>query len=170
MDILLVILGFILIVLGILGSFLPVLPGPPLSWLGLLLLYLTKAIPNDWWMLGITLCIAIVVFVLDYIIPAMGTRRFGGSKAGIVGTMVGVLVAVIAFPVFNIFGIVIWPFAGALVGELINKTDSKNALRAAFGSFIGFLAGTFLKLVMAVAYLIIFIRKTWEYKDVIFSF
>ncbi|MEM9686392.1 MAG: DUF456 domain-containing protein [Bacteroidota bacterium] len=170
MDILLVILGLFLMLLGILGSFLPVLPGPPFSWLGLLVLYLTKAIPNDWTFLGITFFIALAVFILDYIIPAMGTKRFGGSKAGIIGTMVGVLVAIIAFPIFTIFGIIIWPFIGALVGELINKSNSQNALKAAFGSFIGFLAGTLLKFILAVAYLIIFLNTMWDYRDTVFSF
>jgi len=70
MDIILLSLGFILMLVGILGSFLPVLPGPPISWIGLLLLYLTKAVPDDWWLLGITLVFAIAVFILDYIIPA----------------------------------------------------------------------------------------------------
>ena len=172
MDILLFILGLLLMFLGILGSFLPVLPGPVLSWLGLLVLYLTKAVPNDrsnQIMLGITLFITIVVFVLDYIIPAMGTKRFGGSKAGIAGTIVGLLVAIV-FPVLGIFGIIIWPFVGALVGELLNNANTENALRAAFGSFIGFLAGTFLKFILAIVFLGIFLTKFWEYKGAIFSF
>ena len=169
MDILLVVLGLLLMLLGILGSFLPVLPGPPFSWLGLLMLYLTKAVPNDWWFLGITFFIALAVFILDYIIPALGTKRFGGSRAGMIGTVVGLLIAVI-FPVLGILGIVIWPFVGALVGELANKANTKNALRAAFGSFVGFLVGTLLKLILAVAYLVIFIRTVWTYREAIFSF
>lgn len=168
MDILLLILGLLLMFLGILGSFLPVLPGPVLSWLGLLVLYLTKAIPNDWTMLGITLFFTVAVFVLDYIIPAMGTRRFGGSRAGIIGTLVGVGIAVI-FPVLGLLGIIIWPFVGALVGELIHSANTRNALRAAFGSFVGFLAGTLLKFLLAVIYLGIFIMKAWEYRASIFS-
>ena len=92
MDIALLIFGFIFMLIGILGSFLPVLPGPPISWIGLLLLYLTKAIPDDWVFLGITLVIALVVFALDYIIPAVGTKKFGGTKAGMLGTTIGLLV------------------------------------------------------------------------------
>jgi len=72
MDIALLIVGFIFMLIGILGSFLPVLPGPPISWIGLLLLNLTQAIPNNWWFLGITLTVALAVFALDYIIPAIG--------------------------------------------------------------------------------------------------
>jgi uncharacterized protein YqgC (DUF456 family) len=169
MDILFLILGFILMLVGILGSFLPVLPGPPVSWVGLLLLFLTKAIPNDWWFLGITAGVALVVFAMDYIIPAMGTRKFGGSKAGMIGTTVGLLVAVL-FPILGIFGIIIWPFIGALVGELINKADQKTALKAAFGSFIGFLTGTFLKFVVTMIFLGLFISKAWEYRETLFPY
>lgn len=169
MDIALLIVGFIFMLIGILGSFLPVLPGPPLSWVGLLLLYLTKAIPLNWWFLGITLVIAILVFAMDYIIPAMGTKKFGGSKAGMIGTTLGLLVALI-FPILGIFGIVVWPFLGAFVGEIINKADKKTALKAAFGSFLGFLTGTFLKFMVAVVYLGLFIAKAWEFRAALFPY
>ncbi|MCF8713597.1 DUF456 domain-containing protein [Joostella atrarenae] len=167
MDIFLVVIGFLCVITGILGSFLPVLPGAPISWVGLLLLYLTKVIPNDWWMLGITLIISIAVVIADYIIPVAGTKRFGGSKYGMIGTTVGLIVSIV-FPILGLFGIVIWPFVGAFIGELINKADSKTALKAAFGSFLGFLTGTFLKLIVALAFLVIFVAKVWEYKSVLF--
>ena len=154
---------------GILGSFLPVLPGPPVSWIGLLLLYLTKAVPDNWWVLGITLAIALIVTVLDYVIPAAGTKKFGGSKAGMWGSIVGLLVAII-FPILGPFGIIIWPFIGALVGELANNADQKKALKAAFGSFVGFLTGTFLKFLIAVVYAGLFIWKAIEYGPELFSF
>lgn len=169
MDIVLLIFGLILMFLGILGSFLPVLPGTPLSWIGLFLLHLTKAVPDNWVFLGITLAIAVLVFVLDYIIPALGTKKFGGSKWGMIGTTLGLLVALI-FPVLGFFGIIIWPFVGALVGELINKADQKTALKAAFGSFLGFLTGTFLKFMVAIIFLGLFIYKAWEYKAALFPF
>lgn len=169
MDILLVILGFVLMLTGILGSFLPVLPGTPISWLGLLLLHLTEVIPMDWLFLGITLGIAILVLALDYIIPVIGTRKFGGSKAGMIGTTIGLVVALI-FPLFGLFGIVIWPFIGALVGEMINRADHKTALKSAFGSFLGFLTGTFIKFLVATVYLGLYISIVWKYKTIIFPF
>lgn len=169
MDIALLFIGFILMLIGILGSFLPVLPGPPISWVGLLLLYLTQAIPDDWWVLGITLGIALTVTVMDYIIPAMGTKKFGGTRAGMIGTVVGLLVAIF-FPILGPFGIIIWPFVGALVGELINKADQTSALKAAFGSFIGFMTGTFLKFMIAVVYFGLFIWKALEYRTELFTF
>lgn len=169
MDIVLLILGFVFMLVGILGSFLPVLPGPPLSWVGLLLLYLTKAVPDNWWVLGITFAIAITITVLDYVIPAMGTKRFGGSKAGMWGTIIGLLVAIFV-PVFGPFGIIIWPFIGALVGELLNKANKETALKAAFGSFLGFLTGTFMKLVLTVVYAIFYVYITIKYAGDLFTF
>jgi hypothetical protein len=168
-DIALLIIGLIFMLVGIIGSFLPVLPGPPISWLGLLLLYLTQAIPNNWWVLGVTLAIALIVFALDYVIPAMGTKKFGGTKAGVIGTTIGLLVALV-FPILGPLGIIIWPFVGALVGELLNKADKKTATKAAFGSFLGFLTGTFLKFMVAIVYLGLFLTTAWDYKSELFPY
>ena len=169
MDIALFFLGLLLMLIGILGSFLPVLPGPPISWIGLLLLHLTSAVPTNWVFLGITLAIALIVFALDYIIPALGTKKFGGTKAGMIGTTLGLIVALV-FPILGVFGIIVWPFVGALIGELINKADQKTALKAAFGSLVGFLTGTFLKFVVTIVYLGLFIATSWEYLGTLFPF
>lgn len=169
MDIVLVVLGFILMLTGILGSLLPVLPGPPLSWVGLLLLYLTKAVPMNGWVLGITFALAIFITVIDYVIPAIGTKKFGGTKAGVWGTMLGLVLAFIV-PVFGVLGIIIWPFIGALTGELLNSANRKMALKAALGSFLGFLAGTSMKVLMSVLYTVFYIYITIQYAGEIFSF
>ena len=79
MDIFLVVLAFLCIILGVLGSFLPILPGPPISWVGLLLLYLTDAVPMNRSLIIVTFIVAILIFLLDYIIPAVGTKKFGGG-------------------------------------------------------------------------------------------
>ncbi|MFD0863850.1 DUF456 domain-containing protein [Sungkyunkwania multivorans] len=167
MDILLLFLGFIFMLLGLLGSFLPVLPGPPVSWIGLLLLHLTKAVPQDWWFLGITLAVALFIFVMDYIIPAVGTRKFGGSRAGMIGTTIGLVVGIIA-PIP--FGIIIGPFVGAFVGEMIHQSDSNRAFKAAFGSFLGFLTGTFMKFVVSAIFLGFFVWKTIQNGEALFTF
>jgi len=169
MDIVLLLFGFIFMLLGILGSFLPVLPGPPVSWVGLLLLILTRAVPDDWWFLGITGAVALLVFAMDYFIPVIGTRKFGGSKAGMIGTTIGLVVAIV-FPIFGFFGIIIWPFIGAVIGEIINKADNKTALKAALGSFIGFLTGTFLKFVVSIVFMGFFILKTIDHWSELFPY
>ncbi|NQZ45198.1 MAG: DUF456 domain-containing protein [Flavobacteriaceae bacterium] len=170
MDIALLFIGFLLMLIGMLGSFLPVLPGPPLSWVGLLLLHLTEPVAENWWFLGITLVLALAVTVLDYVIPAAGTRKFGGSKAGMWGSIIGLLVAIF-FPILGPFGIIIWPFVGALVGELSNNaTDQKRAWKAAFGSFLGFLTGTFLKFLVTLIYAGLFLWKAIEKLPEFFPF
>lgn len=166
MDLLLVFLSLLLVLLGIVGSFIPVLPGPPVSWLGLLVLHLTKGVPMDYTFLGITLFVAILIFILDYIIPSIGTKRFGGSRAGAIGTMIGLFVGIFS-PIP--FGILIGPFVGALIGELIfNQSDSKTAFKAAVGSFLGFIASTFMKFIVTVIFLILFIYKLFAYSDTLF--
>ncbi|MCF7559933.1 DUF456 domain-containing protein [Sabulilitoribacter multivorans] len=167
MDIILIIVAALFMLLGIVGSFLPVLPGPLTSWLGLLIVHFSDTIPMNKSFLIITLIIAILIWVLDYIIPAIGTKRFGGSRYGMVGTSIGLIVGLIA-PIPG--GIIIGPFFGALIGELINKSDSKTATIAAFGSFIGFLTSTFIKFVVAVIYLGLFIGILWDNKTVLFQF
>ena len=153
-------------ILGILGSFLPVLPGPPISWVGLLLLYLTKAVPLSYTVLGITLVVALVVGIFDYVIPAKGTKRFGGSKYGIWGTNIGLVIGILA-PIP--FGFIIGPFVGAFVGELMNDSnDSQKAFKAATGSFIGFLASTFIKFVVSMVFFGLFLLKVWEYRSEFF--
>jgi len=161
MDIFLTIIGFAFILLGLAGSILPILPGPPFSWIGLLFLHMTEAVPSDTSFLIITLIIALLIFALDYIIPAIGTKKFGGSRAGMIGTTLGLIIGLIT-PIPA--GIIIGPFVGAYIGELTNKSDSKTALKAAFGSFLGFVTGTLLKFIVAIVYLGFFISKFWEFK------
>lgn len=158
MDIVLVVCGLILCLVGILGSVLPVLPGPPFGWLGLLCLELTDAIPNNYWFLGFTLIIALGIFILDYFIPAIGAKKFGGSRAGAIGTIIGLIIGLIS-PIP--FGVLIGAFVGALIGEMVfNNTKSKQAFKAAFGAFLGFLTSTFMKLVISLIFLGLFL---WDF-------
>ncbi len=164
MDILLVTLGAFLMVVGILGSFLPVLPGVPISWVGLLVLHLSPSVPMNSWFLGITFIVAALIYALNWIIPAIGTKRFGGSRSGMIGATIGLIVGIIApIPL----GIIIGPFIGAFIGEIINKRDRKSALKAAFGSFIGFLASSFMEFIVSFAFFLLYIWKVWEYREMI---
>ena len=160
MDILLITLGAICILVGIIGSFIPVIPGPPLSWLGLLLLYNTEEVPFDPWFIVVTGAIALLATLLDYYLPVVGTKKYGGSKRGVWGAIIGLFVAVF-FPILGPFGILIWPFLGAFLGELSQQKSQKNALRAAWGSFLGFLAGTLIKLGISLVYAGIFMYQLW---------
>lgn len=166
MDSLLLIIGFILVVLGVFGSFLPVLPGPSLSWIGLVLLYFTNAVPVNYWILGISFLITVIISILDYLIPAKGTKKFGGSSYGIWGTNIGLIVGILA-PIP--FGFIIGPFVGAFIGELLfDYKDHGRALKAATGSFIGFLASSFMKFVVCMMFLGLFLWIVWEYKSEFF--
>lgn len=144
MDYVLIGFGVIFIISGILGCVLPVIPGPPLSYIGLLLLHFTERYQFTPKFLVIWAIITLVVYLLDYIIPAWGTKKFGGSKRGVWGSIIGLVIGMFFFPPF---GIIIGPFAGAVVGELTAGKDSGLALKSGFGSFLGFLAGTLLKLI-----------------------
>ncbi|MRR20116.1 DUF456 domain-containing protein [bacterium] len=154
MDYLLLALAIILMIVGIAGCLLPVLPGPPLSYLGLVVLHLTRFADiskNLFIILGI---VAVVVTVIDYIVPIWGTRQFGGSKYGMRGATVGLVIGLFLGPA----GIIIGPFAGAVVGELIFKDDIKYALKAGFGSLLGFLTGVGLKLAASLLMTFYFVK------------
>ncbi|MBS3771300.1 MAG: DUF456 domain-containing protein [Bacteroidales bacterium] len=147
MDIVLLVLGIILMLVGILGCILPVLPGPPLSFGGLLLLHFTKFAEYTTTLLIILAIVAVAVTILDYFVPIWGTKRFGGTKYGSRGAMVGVVLGIFLFPPI---GIIIFPFIGAVVGESLQGADFNAAMRAGFGSFMGFLTGTGLKLIASL--------------------
>ena len=156
MELFWVLLALLLMILGIIGSFLPVLPGPLTSWAGLLVLHFTDGVELSQTFLIVTLLVAVFIYLLDYIIPALGTKRFGGSRAGMIGTTLGLIIGLLS-PIP--FGIIIGPFVGALIGEMIHRNDFEKALKAAFGSFLGFIASTFLKFIVAIVFLGFFILK-----------
>ena len=165
MTSLLLILGIICCIVGIIGSILPVLPGPTLSWIGLLLFYLIPEVPMDYTFLSITFAVAVIMFALDYIVPAIGTKYFGGSKAGAYGSTIGLIVGIFLPP----FGFLIGPFLGAFVGEIFfnANSNSKHAFKSAVGSFLGFLAGTFMKVMVSFVFLGLFVYQVYQYWNVL---
>ncbi|WP_372776006.1 DUF456 domain-containing protein [Mangrovibacterium sp.] len=146
MDYVMIILGAILMIIGIAGAVLPVLPGPPISFLGLLLLHFTANYQFNTSFLILWGTIAIAVFLLDQVIPVWGTKQFGGSKFGVWGSLIGLLIGLIFL---GPLGILIGPFLGAVAGELIAGKRSPQALRSGIGSLLGFLAGTIVKLIVS---------------------
>lgn len=143
MDILLSVVSGLLIFIGIIGCFVPVLPGPPISYVALLLLQLKNVPEFSSRFLLFWLLITIAVTALDYIVPVIGTKKFGGTKKGVRGSILGLIIGLLFFPPL---GIIIGPIVGAFIGEIWAGQESKQAIRAAIGSFIGFLLGTGIKL------------------------
>lgn len=156
-----IIIAVVMLLLGILGSVVPGLPGPPLSWLGILFAHLSDAAQFTPTFLLISAIIAAIITVLDYVVPSWSTKRHGGSKAGVWGCNIGLVVSIVGVPFgpAGLLGVIFWPFIGALVGELFFGRKDDGALRAAWGAFVGFLLGTGLKLVYGIAVAIIVITE-----------
>ncbi|MBR1799076.1 MAG: DUF456 domain-containing protein [Bacteroidales bacterium] len=160
MNVLLVILAALLLLVGLVGAVVPGLPGPPLSWLGMLLLMLAPNVEMQVPLLIGAAVVAVVVTVIDYVVPSISTKRFGGTKAGVWGCNVGLVLSIVGLPFGpgGLIGMVFWPFVGAFVGEKIGGAEAKHALRAAMGAFLGFLSGTMIKLVYGLVLLVLCIR------------
>ena len=151
------------------GVVLPVLPGPAIGFLGLLLLQFTSHHPFSLWFFLIWGGVMVLLTVLDYVIPIWGTKKFGGTKAGVRGSVIGLVVAVVILPIlgivigpFGIIGLIAGPFLGAYIGERISGHHHEHALKSARGSFIGFLAGTGIKLVVCIIMLIYFCITVYQ--------
>jgi uncharacterized protein YqgC (DUF456 family) len=145
MDIALQIIAGLFMVAGILGGLLPFLPGPPLSYAGLLLLQVQTHSPFTIKFLIVWAVITVAVTILDYVVPIWGTRKWGGTNYGMWGSAIGLLAGFWFGPV----GIIAGPFLGALIGEIIGHQDSDRAMKAAIGSFCGFMIGTVAKLIVS---------------------
>ncbi|MCK5277177.1 MAG: DUF456 domain-containing protein [Cyclobacteriaceae bacterium] len=142
MEVFFIIVGILLILIGLIGCFVPVLPGPPLAYISLLLLQIGPEVPFSLKFMLIMAGVVAAVTILDYLIPALGAKKWGGSKYGIIGVLVGVVMGIFIFPPF---GLLIFPLIGAFTGEVLNGADSSQAFKAAFGTFVGLLFGTMLK-------------------------
>lgn len=167
MDVLLIVFCLILALVGIIGAVVPGLPGTPLSFVALILLHLTKAFDYSSKFLIIMGALALIITLLDYYIPIAGTKKFGGTKAGVRGSMYGLIAGVFVLPFlgivlgpFGLFGIILGPFVGAYIGEKSAGQADNKAMRAAFGSFIGFLAGTLMKVAFGIVVLVYVIKDS----------
>ena len=147
-------IGIILMIIGIIGCLVPVLPGPPLSFLGLLLLHFTKFGHFTKATLITFAGITIAVSILDYLIPIWGTKKFNGSKYGARGATVGLIIGLFLGPV----GIILGPLVGAFIGEMIFRDNLNYAIKAGFGSLLGFLTGIGLKLAASLVMTFYFFR------------
>jgi uncharacterized protein YqgC (DUF456 family) len=152
MDVCCFVLASVLLILGLVGCFISILPGPILSYCGLLCL-----IPTDRSLSTTALvllgALTIAVTAADFVIPSIGAKKFNCSSYGTWGCVLGTIVGAFFFPI----GIILGPFAGAFLGEFIAKKDFVIALRSGIGAFLGFLAGTLLKVCFCLYIMIVFV-------------
>ena len=165
MNSFLLIISVILIITGLIGSFIPIIPGPITSWFGLFTLSQIQNFPNNNTLLITTFVIGITIFILDYFIPIIGSKYFGGSKYGIIGTSIGLLIGLIS-PVP--FGIIIGAFLGALIGEILGGKQLSEGIKPAMGSLIGIITSSIIKFFTAVSFLVIYIILVITNWDILF--
>lgn len=140
------ILSFLIFLIGVVGSFVPVIPGPLVSYVGILLLYFTKVLPISSTSVLLLGFFMLVTTLGDYFLQVLGVKKFGGGKNAITGTIVGTLIGLLVPPV----GILIGAFVGAFIGARSDTDNDTQALKAALGAFLGFILGTVLKLIYSV--------------------
>ncbi|MDR2834711.1 MAG: DUF456 domain-containing protein [Bacteroidales bacterium] len=153
MDIALIIIGSIFLIVGLIGCIVPILPGPPLSYVGLIILEFNSKINFSWFILIITGIIMIIATILDYYVPIWGTKKVGGTKWGIRGCAIGLIIGLF----FGIWGVLFFPFLGAFVGEIVYFSIKQKgmkkmfwrALKSATGSFLGLMCGIAFKLAIS---------------------
>lgn len=162
MDIFLIILGVILLLGGIAGCIIPALPGPPIGYFALAVLSFHSDVARHpsskvliWYGIAV-----LIVTILDYYLPVWGTKKFGGTKAGKNGSIIGLILAIF-FPVIGPLTILVGPFVGAVVGELLVGQSQKTAWRSGLGSFLGFVSGTILKLGVVLVMAWEFVKLVW---------
>jgi uncharacterized protein YqgC (DUF456 family) len=146
MEIVWISLGFLFLILGILGAFLPVLPGPILSALGIWIFQLTDSLGFKTSTLWIATFLAVCITIADYIIPVYLTKRSKSHPYATRGATLGIVAGLFLFPPL---GIIIMPIVGAILGELIAGSSFNKGLKSGFSAFLGFLAGTLLKAIFS---------------------
>ena len=153
MEIVILLIVSILLILALIGCFLPVIPGPPISYIALLLSHFYLSPVADENFLWIMAAVVIFVTIFDLWVQVYGVKKFGGSKKAINGSIIGLIIGVIFLPGI---GIVLGPFIGAFIGAHIQEKDINKALKVALGALAGFMLGTFLKvsLCLYISYLI----------------
>ncbi len=153
MEIFLFILSAILILVGIIGSVVPALPGPPLSYIGLLLLQLTDKVQFSTSFLVVWGIVVLAVVVLDYYLPIWTTKRIGGSKAGINGSIIGMILGIVFTPI----GMILGTLLGAIIGELVGGASGDKALKSGLATFAGTMLSIGVKLIVCVSLMMYYI-------------
>ncbi len=157
MDIVLLVLAFFMMLIGLIGCIVPGLPGTPIAYIGLWIAQATEKIHFSWQFLLIWGIVVVIISVLDYVVPAWGTKHYGGTKWGVWGSTIGVFVGLF----FGAMGVIFGPLVGAVIGELISGKQLNDALKAGWGSFVGILFGTILKLIACGLMTVALIQAVW---------
>lgn len=158
MELIWIILAAVFIIAGIIGAFLPIIPGLPFSYLGLFILHLTGVTHFSTSFLVLWAIVIVAIMVLENALPVYTSKKFGGTTYGATGSTIGMIVGLIFFPPLGIF---FGTLIGAFIGEMIFKQDVNVALKSAWGSFIGFLSGTMIKTFVAIMFAIMFIKAVF---------
>ena len=159
METLLIILALVFGIVGLLGAVLPALPGAPLSYIGLLLLLPCEGADISSVALWVTGIFLAIVSILDYIAPAWLTNLSGGGKQATRGSMAGLIVGLFFFPPW---GLIVGPFVGAFIGELMEGSSKGKALKVALMSFVGFLLTTGLKIIYSGVLLFMIVKESLQ--------
>lgn len=141
MDSPLILTAALCMVAGLVGCFIPLIPGPPLAYAGILLLHFSERAHFSTVSLLVWLAIVIAVQVTDYVVPMVGSKWSGGSRWGTTGCFIGTLIGLLFMP----WGLIVGPFVGAFVGETLGGRGAGEALRSGCGSLLGFLLGVVIK-------------------------
>jgi uncharacterized protein len=155
MDIFLLVLAVIFLIIGLAGCLLPVIPGPPVSFIALVIVHFTRFADYTVTFLLIMAFIAIAVTIIDFLVPVWASGKTGGSKYGMWGAAIGIMAGIFLFPPY---GLIVGPVAGAIAGELLYGRKGKHALLAGLGSFAGFLLGIGLKLAVSLTITVYFVK------------
>ena len=153
MDIFLIILAGIFIVISIIGSIVPGLPGPPIGMIGVILLHITDKVDISLTTLIVCAVLTILVSILDYYLPIYSTKKFGGSKYAVRGSIIGMVVGFLFTPI----GVILGTFLGAVIGELLNGSDMVNSLKIGSVSFLGTILGLGIKLMLCCSFVFIYV-------------
>jgi len=157
MEIFLLVIAFLLMLIGVIGCIVPGLPGTPIAYLGLWIAQATERVDFSWQFLLVWGIVMIAVSALDYVVPAWGTKHYGGTKYGVWGSTLGVFVGLF----FGAAGVILGPLVGAVLGEMLSGKALAEALKAGWGSFVGILFGTVIKLICCGLMTVELIQAVW---------
>ena len=164
MEIFIIILSILFSIIGLIGSFTPIIPAPLTCWVSFLILKLSGVIYISNFFIIFTFIISISIFLIDFLLPSIGAKKFGGSKKGIFGCTIGLI---LGFVFLGIIGSLFGSIIGAFIGESMNKSDLKSRLNASIGAFIAFITGVFLKLSVSIVFLFLLIKLIVEKIDLL---